>query len=67
MPKGSQKATKVHPKVALGAKVDFGNRKRGARGVNFWIIFGAFLAQKAFKINAKFDVEKNMKFHEKTF
>ena len=26
-PQGSQKATKVHPKVALGAKVDFGSQK----------------------------------------
>ena len=31
-PQGNQKATKVHPKVALGAKVDFGSQKRGARG-----------------------------------
>ena len=39
---------------------------KGVRGVNFWILFGAFLVQKDLKINAKFNVEKNIKFHEKT-
>ena len=65
VPKGSQKATEVHPKVALGAKVDFGNRKRGAR-VNFWILFGTFLVQKALNNQCKIRCRKNMKFHETT-
>ena len=56
--------TKVHPKVALGAKVDLEPKSVTAED-----ILGAILVNSGCnllkKINAKFDVEKNMKFHEK--
>ena len=60
-PKGDQSASKSR----LGRQGRFWEPKKECAGVSFWILFGAFLIQKALKINANFDVEKNMKFHEK--
>jgi hypothetical protein len=37
-PKGSKRATKMHPKVGLSARVDFGSEKGGA-GKLFGAIF----------------------------
>ena len=60
-PKGDQSASKSR----LGRQGRFWEPKKECAGVSFWINFGAFLVQKALKINANLDVEKNMKFHEK--
>ena len=46
------------PRSILGAKKCDRRRYFGSH-------FGPFLVQKASKINAKFNIEKNMKFHKK--
>ena len=63
MPKGSQKATQVHPKVALGAKVDFGSRN-GRPPESFWEPFWSIFDPKTLKKTTsknhlKFDTEKS--------
>ena len=58
MPKGSGRATKMDPKIALGAKVDFGSKKE-VSPESFWEPFLInFPPKSRSKIDAKTDVEK---------
>ena len=53
MPKGSKKVTKVHPKVALGAKVDFWSHSRTILDATLVQNLVKFLKKKTLKIIKK--------------
>ena len=67
---GCQKGAKRRPKCiqkspwALRSILGTG---KGGRGLNFWILFGTCLVQKASKNQCKIQYRKNMKIHENTF
>ena len=57
-PKGNQGGTKRHPKIRLGARVDFGSEKGGYHPEFLGAILEQFSTKKSIKIDAKIDVKK---------